>query len=109
MPRNGLLIQYEWCTGCYACEVACKQAHHFTDGMCGIKVHELVTVGPDKVHTDFIPVTTRFCDLCTDRVNNGDQPACVKHCQANCMMYGPVVTLAKEMEKQPRSSIYAPL
>ena len=108
MPRNGLLIQYEWCTGCHACEVACKQEHNFTDGMVGIKVHELVTVGPDKVQTDFIPVTTRFCDLCAERVKGGEQPACVKHCQATCMMYGPVAALAKAMEKQPRSSIYAP-
>jgi Fe-S-cluster-containing dehydrogenase component len=108
MPRNGLLIQYQWCTGCYACEVACKQAHNFTDGMVGIKVHELVTVGPDKVHTDFIPVTTRFCDLCANRVKSGEQPACVKHCQATCMTYGPVTELARAMENQPRSSIFAP-
>ncbi len=108
MPRNGLLIQYEWCTGCHACEVACKQAHNYTGGMVGIKVHELVTAGPDKVHTDFIPVTTRFCDLCAARVKNGEQPACVKHCQATCMMYGPVTKLAKAMGKMPRSSIYAP-
>jgi Fe-S-cluster-containing dehydrogenase component len=108
MPRNGLLIQYEWCTGCYACEVACKQEHNYTDGMVGIKVHELVTVGPDKVHTDFIPVTTRFCDLCAERTKTGTLPACVKHCQASCMMYGPVTMLAKAIEKQPRSSIFAP-
>ncbi len=67
-----------------------------------------VTVGPDKVHTDFIPVTTRFCDLCADRVKSGEQPACLKHCQATCMMSGTVATLAKAMEKQPRSSIFAP-
>ena len=108
MPRNGLLIQYEWCTGCHACEVACKQEHNFTGGMCGIKVNELVTVGPDKVHTDFIPVTTRFCDLCPNRVKAGDVPACVKHCQGTCMTYGPVATLSKAQAKMPRSALWAP-
>ena len=67
MPRNGLLIEYEYCTGCHACEVACKQEHNFTGGMVGIRVDEIVTEGPDKVHVDFIPFTTRFCDLCADR------------------------------------------
>jgi Fe-S-cluster-containing dehydrogenase component len=108
MPRNGLLIQYEWCTGCHACEVACKQEHDFHEGMVGLKVHELVTVGPDKIHTDFIPVTTRFCDLCVDRVKDGGVPACVKHCQGTCIMYGPVATLVKAQEKQPRSALWAP-
>jgi len=108
MPRNGLLIEYDYCTGCHACEVACKQEHNFSDGMCGIRVDELVTVSPDKVHVDFIPITTRFCDLCAKRTGKGELPACVKHCQAICMMYGPVDKLVKEMEKKPRSSIFAP-
>jgi Fe-S-cluster-containing dehydrogenase component len=108
MPRNGLLIQYDWCTGCHACEVACKQEHNFSGGMVGIRVDELVTTSPDKVHVDFVPITTRFCDLCVERTKGGEQPSCVKHCQAACIMYGPVTKLAKAMEKQPRSSIFAP-
>jgi Fe-S-cluster-containing dehydrogenase component len=108
MPRNGLLIEYEYCTGCHACEVACKQEHNFSNGMCGIRVDELVTVGPDRVHVDFVPITTRFCDLCSERTLVQEPPACVKHCQASCMMYGPVTELVKEMEKRPRSSIFAP-
>ena len=108
MPRNGLLIEYEYCTGCHACEVACKQEHNFSDGMVGIRVDEIVTEGPDKVNVDFVPITTRFCDLCAERTARGEQPACVKHCQAICMMYGPVTELVKEMEKRPGSSIFAP-
>ena len=108
MARNGLLIEYEYCTGCHACEVACKQEHNFSDGMVGIRVDELVTEGPDKVHVDYIPVTTRFCDLCAERTKTGEQPACVKHCQAICMMYGPVTELVKAMEEKPRSLIFAP-
>ena len=108
MPRNGLFIEYEYCTGCHACEVACKQEHNFSDGMVGIRVDELVTESPDKVHVDFIPVTTRFCDLCAERTARGEQPACVKHCQAICMMYGPVTELVKAMDEKPRSLIFAP-
>ena len=108
MARNGLLIQYDWCTGCHACEVACKQEHNYTEGMCGIKVYELVSAAPDKVYVDFVPVTTRFCDLCAERTKRGETTACVKHCQATCLSYGPVSTLVKAMEKEPRSSLFAP-
>ncbi len=108
MPRNGLFIEYEYCTGCHSCEVACKQEHNFSDGMVGIRVDEVVTVGPDKVHIDFIPFTTRFCDLCAVKTEGGEQPACVKHCQAMCMAYGPISELTKAMEAKPRSIILAP-
>src|SRR5512136_2793299 len=108
MARNGLLIQQQWCTGCHACEVACKQEHKFPVGTGGIKVYEMAAAGKDKVYVDFAPVVTRFCDLCADRVKGGDVPACVKHCQATCISYGPLSKLAKTLETQPQSSIYAP-
>jgi Fe-S-cluster-containing dehydrogenase component len=108
MAKNGLLIQYDWCTGCHACEVACKQEHNFPPGMVGIKVDEVVSTSPDKVYVDFTAFTTRFCDLCAERTRRGEEPACVKHCQATCSMYGTVAKLAKEQEKQPRSALYSP-
>lgn len=108
MARNGLLIQYDWCTGCYACEVACKQEHNFSEGIVGIKVEEVVSNAPDKVYVDYMPYTTRFCDLCAERTKSGEQPACVKHCQAACITYGAVSELVKLMDKQPRSSLFVP-
>jgi Fe-S-cluster-containing dehydrogenase component len=108
MPRKGLLIDYEYCTGCYTCELACKQEHNFPAGISGIKVNEFITEDPDKIHIDYIPFTTRFCDLCAERTNRGEEPACVKHCQAMCMIYGTIDELAKTMEAKPRSVIFAP-
>jgi Fe-S-cluster-containing dehydrogenase component len=108
MANYGLLIQQDWCTGCHACEVACKQEHNFNSGRCGIIVHETASTTPEKVYVDFTPTVTRFCDLCIDRTKKGEQPACVKHCQATCMMYGKISDLAKTQEKQPRSSLWAP-
>jgi Fe-S-cluster-containing dehydrogenase component len=108
MAKNGLLIQYDWCTGCHACEVACKQEHNYSEGMVGIKVDEVVSKSPEKVYVDFMAYTTRFCDLCADRTKRGEQPACVKHCQATCMTYGTIAELAKAQEKMPRSAIFMP-
>jgi len=108
MARNGLLIQQEWCTGCHACEVACKQEHNFPAGVCGIRVDEVIMNGQEKVSVDFAPVVTRYCDLCINRTKKGDEPACVKHCQATCMIYGKISELVKSQEKQPGSSLWAP-
>jgi len=64
MARNGLLIEYEYCTGCYTCEVACKQEHNYPAGKWGIKLNEIITEGSDRIRIDYIPFPTEFCDLC---------------------------------------------
>jgi Fe-S-cluster-containing dehydrogenase component len=104
--HNGLLIQQDWCTGCHACEVACKQEHNFPVGLGGIRVEEVIMQGPEKVTVDYTPIVTRYCDLCAGRADK--EPACVKHCQARCIMTGKVSDLAKAQEKQPASSLWMP-
>ena len=43
MSEYGLLIDYEYCTGCHACELACKQEYHRAAGKVGgIRVMEFV-------------------------------------------------------------------
>jgi len=109
MPRNGLLIEYEYCTGCHTCEVACQQENGFITGKWGIKLNEIVTEPTEgKIRIDYIPFPTEYCNLCAERTSNGEQPACVKHCPAGCMMYGTISELAKAMEDKPRSVIFAP-
>ena len=108
MGKNGLLIDYEYCTGCYTCVVACKQEHNYPVGKGGIIVNEIMTEDNDEVRTDYLPFPTEFCDLCAARTSKGEKPACVKHCQANCMMYGTLDELTKEMENMKRSVLYAP-
>ena len=108
MARMGLLIDYEYCTGCHTCEVACKQEHNYPAGKWGIKVTEYVLETFDKVAIDYIPFPTDLCDLCARRTKDGEKPACVKHCQAACMEYGPVKELAKTMEKKGETVLFAP-
>ncbi|MFC1869525.1 hypothetical protein ACFL0H_15530 [Thermodesulfobacteriota bacterium] len=40
MAKNGLLIDYNYCTGCHSCEIACQQEHDFPAGKNGIIVTE---------------------------------------------------------------------
>ena len=108
MAKNGLLIEYEYCTGCHTCEVACKQEHGYPAGKWGIKLNEILTEGSEGLRIDYIPFPTEFCDLCAARTKRGELPACVKHCQAAIMWYGPIAELAKAMEDKPRSVVFAP-
>ncbi len=109
MSQNGLLIEYEYCTGCHACELACQQEHGYPQGPGGITVAEIVTQTGDKVNVDFMPTPTHVCDLCAERTKKGDVPACVKHCQAFCIYYGTTAELVKKMEGMHRAAVYAPL
>ncbi len=108
MAKKGLLVNYEFCTGCHSCEVACKQEHDYPVGKGGIDLKEIITKGDERLRIDYIPFLTEFCDLCAERTTKGDTPSCVKHCQAQCMVYGDLSELAAAAEDMPRSVIFAP-
>jgi len=105
----GLLIDYEFCTGCFACQVACCQEHGWEAGLSGINVMEIVQNLPkDKAYLTFLPFPTELCVLCKNRTKKGLEPACVKHCMANCMTYGKLTELAEELPKKPRMVLWSP-
>jgi Fe-S-cluster-containing dehydrogenase component len=106
MATNGLWIDIEFCTGCHACEIACRQEHGYEGNQWGIKVQEIF-LNEGKTY-DFLPVPTNLCSLCPQRVAAGLQPACVHHCMAQAMAFGPVEELAGRMAAKPRSVIFAP-
>ena len=108
MLKYGLLIEYNYCTGCHACEVACQQEHDFPAGKNGIKVTEYVYETYTKMSIDYLPFLTDLCDLCIQRNREGEEPVCVKHCQAACIQFGYIGELVKEMEKRPKMVLYTP-
>jgi len=107
--KHGLLIDYEYCTGCFTCQVACSQEYRWPAGMAGIRVMEVVQKMPnDKAYLTYLPFPTELCTLCAPRTRKGLPPACVKHCMADCMKYGRLEELAKEMGKKSRMVLWAP-
>jgi len=108
MAKKGLLIHYDYCTGCMACVVACKQEHDYPAGRWGIMVNDCTRETEGRVQVDFLPFPTDLCDLCARRTHQGKRPACVKHCMAECMFYGELHDLAKKMETMPRSVLFVP-
>lgn len=105
----GLLINYDYCTGCHSCEIACKKEHDLPEGQWGIRVMQ---DGPRR-NADgswdytYLPLPTSLCDLCADRVDEGRLPTCVHHCQARVMVFDTYTELAKLLPDKPRSVIYA--
>lgn len=112
---KGILINYEYCTGCHSCELACRNELGLQKEEFGIKVTE---VGPYKYKTDidsktpyewvYNPVLTKACNLCENRTKEGKLPACVQTCQAWCMYYDEVEELVKKMDGKTRFVLYTP-
>lgn len=109
MSKKGLLIDYNYCTGCHTCEVACKQEHNWPVGSWGIKVTEYIQTLPNnKVAIDYLPFPSDLCNLCYHRTSKGDLPACVKHCQADCMQFGELSELVMVMEEKSKVVLFSP-
>ena len=109
VTKTGLLIDYEYCTGCFACQVACCQENGWEAPLSGIKVMEIVQDLPkDKAYLTFLPFPTELCVLCKKRTKKGLDPACVKHCMSGSLFYGPVTELAQKMAQKPRMVLWAP-
>lgn len=115
MANNALLFNYEYCSGCRSCEVACKNHLGIGLGKWGIKVAEVQPFRLDdeeegsNMEWIYQPVPTKLCDMCEDRVAEGKDPACVHHCLAFCIEYGPAEKMfARAAEIGSRVSVFLP-
>ena len=113
--QYGLLIDYDYCSGCETCVVACREEHDFTVGKWGIRGLEDGPWQKDDTSDDgncfnwnYIPVPTDLCDLCADRLAAGRKPTCVHHCQADVMTFGTVDELAPMLKQKPKQVLFVP-
>ena len=109
----GLLIDYEYCSGCQSCEVTCKEEHNYPVGKWGIKVLEEgpweIEDGSGVFNYNYIPVPTDLCDLCAERESTtGKEPMCVHHCLANVITYGPIDELAEKLKTKTKQVLWTP-
>lgn len=107
---KGILINYDYCTGCHSCEVACKKELGLPKGEFGIKLAE---TGPfeysskegsspkERWEWTWLPVVTKACDMCAERTEAGKMPMCVQHCQAWCMYYAWPRTSSRRWTASP--------
>ena len=101
--RQMLAIDYEFCSGCHTCEIACQQEHGLAPDRFGI---ELTQIGPDELGTSAAgstsscrcPPTAATAAPCARRP--GKLPSCVQHCQAGCIYVGTLEELADKINKK---------
>ena len=109
----GLLIDYEYCSGCQSCEVTCKEEHNYPVGKWGIKVLEEgpweIEDGSGVFNYNYIPVPTDLCDLCAERSEKGMDASCAHHCPTHCLVVGNVEDLAVEVGKKANRALFVPL
>ena len=106
--RKVFLFEYEYCSGCHTCEIACQQEQGLTPEQFGIK---LTQIGPDQLDKnrwqyEFIPVITDRCNRCGTRQRLGKPPSCVQHCQAGCIYYGTLEELSAEIASKSKYVIF---
>jgi Fe-S-cluster-containing dehydrogenase component len=108
MSEYAMLIDYEYCTGCKSCEVACKQEYHRPSGRVGgVEVKEFIHRLPnDQLFITYIPTFTRACVFCAGRVKKGMAPACVKHCMANILAFGKLDDLRKQIPGKRKAILW---
>ena len=108
MAEYGMLIDYEWCTGCHTCEIACQMEHGLPTDQFGIKLNEVGPweYGPDKWQFTNIPVPTDQCDLCAERAAKGKLPTCMHHCQAQCLTVGPLDELTSKLSNKHKQALF---
>lgn len=102
MRKYGLLINYNYCSGCQTCQVACQQEHGFEPEKHGLSVSTLgpIPLADGRWQFDHIPLLTPYCSHCIVRVAKGKQPACVHHCQAGCIEFGLLKALVTKMTSE---------
>lgn len=103
-----MLIDYEYCTGCRTCEVACKQEYNRPAGKVGgVEVTEFIhTLPSGKLFITNIPSFTRACVFCAGRVKQGLAPACVKHCMAHILTFGKIKDLQEMIPKKRKAILW---
>jgi len=105
---QGLLIDYEWCTGCHACEIACKQINELRHDQWGIVVNQLIQRRNDKTVIDFMPIPTDLCNLCAPLTAQGKSPSCVHHCPPKVIEFGPIDELVERQKRKPKQALWTP-
>ncbi len=101
-----LLIDLEWCTGCYACVIAGRNAGRLDLSRACITIGSGERKVGDQLVLDFIPEPTSSCNLCAPRTRRGLDPACVHHCPPRVIRYGPRPELEELQKDKPNQSLW---
>lgn len=111
MTQGALYIDFEYCSGCHSCEIACRTHLGLPKTENGIKVLEdrPYQHADGSWHWDFMAYPTELCDLCEDRIALGKLPSCVQCCQAKVLEYGTIEECSQKLLNKPKkAAVFVP-
>ena len=108
-----MLIDYYYCTGCHTCEVGCKERFALGEGEFGIKLAQNGPLkqgdlghGTQDWELNYVPIPTRYCDFCIDRLEAGKKALCEQQCQAFVITVAPIDELVPQMKEGKQMVLY---
>ncbi|MDR1713631.1 MAG: hypothetical protein LBR39_05710 [Coriobacteriales bacterium] len=110
MKNISLVVDLDMCTGCFACQNACKLVNDLDVDVKWLKVTPEYLypekVG-DKLYMDRfpVPVSLDCCESCPDRAD-GSAPLCAKVCMGHALYVGDS-TAAGEWAQGRRTVAFA--
>lgn len=111
MGNYAMIMDYQYCTGCHSCEIACRNEKGLPLGEWGIKVLE---DGPEIIEGgwewNYHAIPSRACDLCVDRIAAGIKPSCELHCLAQVIEVIPLEDVSAKLATfaDGKVSVYVP-
>ena len=111
MSKYGILIDYEFCTGCHSCEFACRQENNLPLGQWGIKVlPDWSLENKKKINgsTAIWQFLQSNAHIVEKRLAQGKMPSCVQHCQAKVLQFGTIEELSQLLKKKSRQTLFVP-
>ena len=106
MPKYCLSVDYQYCTGCHTCEIACNQEYDRPVGLSGIKIFESTMKLGDKYYINYMPVRTDLCGFCAGRIRKGRLPACVQHCLSGCLQVSEAHEISGILNENDRMMVF---
>ena len=90
--------------------MACATSHDLPVDKAGVKLHHegAWPVDGNVWQDDWFPFFTKNCNQCSNgEAAHDGVPMCVHHCQSQCLKYGDVEELAKELATRPNQVLYS--
>lgn len=107
MANYKIVVDLGRCVGCWTCGMQCKMAHHLEGDDYRLSVRTLGSGGIDEPYGTFpnlrmswMPVYSKACTLCADRLADGERPYCEEACPADALYHGDLDDPASDASKK---------